>query len=66
MFYNLQSQFYEVKQIRRIAYYAASLNNRGSKEISKGYRQLKFVTLFLFLRFTQGFRLKHEKSLDPE
>ena len=65
MFYNLQSQFYEVTQIRRIAYYAATLNNRGSKEITKGYRQLKFVTLFLFSRFTQGFGLKHEKVLNP-
>lgn len=31
MFYNLQSQFYEVKQIRRIAYCATSFNNRGSE-----------------------------------
>lgn len=28
---------------------------KGSIEITKGYRQLKFVTLFSFARFLQGF-----------
>jgi hypothetical protein len=34
---------------------AATLNNRGSTEITKGYRQFRFVTLFSFARFLQGF-----------